>query len=86
MGENKAIMENDFIKDALYDKFKKDFAEEVKEACLHQKEIWIGDIGYITCEIKNQGTKSREVIKNVKFKFCPSKNFKREVNSVILGK
>ena len=86
MSENKAYVENDFIKDALYDKFKKDFAEEVREACLNQKEVWIGDIGYITCEIKNQGTKSREVIKNVKFKFHPSKKFKREVNQTILGK
>ena len=85
MNENKA-MENDFIKEALYDKFKKDFAEEVRIACLNQKEVWIGDIGYVTCEISNQGTKSREVIENVKFKFIPSKKFKREVNSVILGK
>ena len=79
-------MENDFIKDALYDKFKKEFADEVKEALLNQKEVWIGDIGYITTEIKNQGTKSREVIENVKFKFYPSKVFKREVNKQILGK
>ena len=86
MNENKTFVENDFIKDALYDKFKKDFAEEARDAFLNQKELWIGDIGYITCEIKNQGTKSREVIKNVKFKFIPSKKFKREVNKVILGK
>lgn len=83
---NKSYVENDFIKDALYDKFKKEFAEEVKEALLTQKEIWIGDIGYITSEIKNQGTKSREVIKNVKFKFYPSKKFKKECNKAILGK
>lgn len=86
MGENKAYVENDFIKDALYDKFKKDFAEEAKDAFLNQKELWIGDIGYIKSEVKNQGTKSGEVIKNVKFKFYPSKKFKREVNKAILGK
>lgn len=86
MNDDKTYMENDFIKAALYDRFKKDFAEEAREAFLNQKELWIGDIGYITCEIKNQGTKSREVIKNVKFKFIPSKKFKREVNQTILGK
>ena len=86
MSENKTYVENDFIKDALYDKFKKDFAEEAKDAFLNQKELWIGDIGYIKSEVKNQGTKSGEVIKNVKFKFYPSKKFKREVNKAILGK
>ena len=86
MGENKTYVENDFIKDALYDKFKKDFAEEAKDAFLNQKELWIGDIGYIKSEVKNQGTKSGEVIKNVKFKYYPSKIFKREVNKAILGK
>ena len=86
MNDNKTVVESDFIKDALYDKFKKDFADEVKHAMLNQKEFWIGDIGYVTCEIKNQGTKSREVIENVKFKFYPSKKFKREANNVILGK
>jgi hypothetical protein len=86
MSDNKTYVENDFIKDALYDKFKKDFAEEAKDAFLNQKELWIGDIGYIKSEVKNQGTKSGEVIKNVKFKFYPSKKFKREVNKAILGK
>lgn len=84
--ENKNYVDNDFIKDALYDKFKKDFANEVKDALLNQKELWIGDIGYITSEIKNQGTKSGEVIRNVKLKFCPSKKFRKEVNKVVLGK
>lgn len=86
MNKNNSYVENDFIKDALYDKFKKDFAEEARDAFLNQKELWIGDIGYIKSEVKNQGTKSGEVIKNVKFKFYPSKKFKREVNKVILGK
>ena len=86
MGENKTYVENDFIKDALYDKFKKEFAEEARDAFLNQKELWIGDIWYIKSEVKNQGTKSGEVIKNVKFKFYPSKKFKREVNKAILGK
>ena len=83
---NNNYVENDFIKAALYDKFKKDFAEEARDAFLNQKELWIGDIGYIKSEVKNQGTKSGEVIKNVKFKFYPSKKFKREVNKKILGK
>ena len=84
--ENKNYVDNDFIKDALYDKFKKDFADEIKDALLNQKELWIGDIGYITSEIKNQGTKSGEVIRNVKLKFCPSKKFRKEVNKFVLGK
>ena len=50
------LIETDFIKEALYEQFKKEFAEEVKEALLNQKELWIGDVGYLTCEIKNQGT------------------------------
>jgi len=83
---NANVVENDFIKDALYDKFKKDFAEEVKDTLLHQKELWIGDIGYITSEIKNQGTKSGEVIKNVKLKFVPSKKFRKEINKAVLNK
>lgn len=78
--------ETDFIKKALYEQFKKDFSEEVKNAIKNQNEIWVGDIGYITSEIKNQGTKSGEVIKNVKFKFIPSKKFKKEVNKELLGK
>lgn len=86
MSEINNYTENDFIKSALYDKFKKDFAEEVKTAILEQKEIWIGDIGYIKSEIKNQGTKSGTVIKNLKFKFYPSKKFKQEANKCILGK
>ena len=86
MNDNNMYVENDFIKAALYDKFKKDFAEEAREAFLNQKELWIGDIGYIKSEIKNQGTKSGEVIKNVKLKIYPSKKFKREVNQAILGK
>ena len=80
------LIETDFIKEALYEQFKKEFAEEAKDAFLNQKELWIGDIGYIKSEVKNQGTKSGEVIKNVKFKFYPSKKFKREVNKAILGK
>ena len=83
---NTKLIETDFIKEALYEQFKKEFAEEVKDALLNQKELWIGDVGYLTCEIKNQGTKSREVIENVKFKFYPSKKFKREANKHILGK
>ena len=83
---NANVVENDFIKDALYDKFKKDFAEEVKDTLLHQKELLIGDIGYITSEIKNQGTKSGEVIKNVKLKFVPSKKFRKEINKAVLNK
>lgn len=83
---NANVVENDFIKDALYDKFKKDFAEEVKDTLLHQKELWIGDIGYITSEIKNQGTKSGEVIKNIKLKFVPSKKFRKEINKAVLNK
>lgn len=86
MNEANMYNDNDFIKSALYDKFKKDFAEEAKQAFLNQKELWIGDIGYIKSEIKNQGTKSGEVIKNVKFKFYPSKRFKKEVNKELLGK
>ena len=85
MNENNIINEG-FIKDAVYDKFKKDFAEEVRDAILNKKEVWIGDIGYITSEIKKQGTKSGEVIKNLKFKFIPSKKFKKEANNIILGK
>lgn len=81
-----SIQNNDFIKEALYERFKKDFADEVKEAILMQRELWIGDIGYITSEIKNQGTKSGEVIKNVKLKFIPSKQFRKEVNKTVLGK
>lgn len=80
------IISNDFIQEALYDKFKKVFAEEVKSAILNQKELWIGDIGYITSEVKRQGTKSGEVIKNVKLKFVPSRDFRKEVNKSILGK
>lgn len=86
MNDTKNITDNEFIRDALYDKFKKDFAEEVRDAILNQKELWVGDIGYITSEIKNQGTKTGEVIKNVKLKFCPSKKFRKEVNKHILGK
>lgn len=85
MNDNNVINEG-FIKEAVYEKFKKDFANEVKKAILQQDEIWIGDIGYITSEIKKQGTKSREVINNLKFKFIPSKKFKKEANNIILGK
>ena len=83
---NADVVNNDFIRDALYDKFKKEFAEEVRETLLNQKELWIGDLGYLTSEIKNQGTKSGEVIKNVKLKFVPSKKFRKEVNKVVLDK
>ena len=83
---NSVINNNDFIQEALYDKVKQIFAEEVKDALLNQKELWIGDIGYLTSEIKNQGTKSGEVIKNVKLKFIPSRKFRKEVNKVILDK
>lgn len=83
---NSIINNNDFIQEALYDKFKQIFAEDVKDALLNQKELWIGDIGYLTSEIKNQGTKSGEVIKNVKLKFIPSRKFRKEVNKTILNK
>lgn len=86
MNNGNIINDNDFIQEALYDKFKKVFAKEVEDAILNQKELWVGDIGYITSEIKNQGTKSGKVIKNVKIKFCPSKKFRKEVNKVILDK
>lgn len=83
---NNIINNNEFIQEALYDKFKQIFASEVKEALLTQKELWIGDIGYLTSEIKRQGTKSGEVIKNVKLKFVPSRNFRKEVNKTLLDK
>ena len=83
---NNVISNNDFIQEALYDKFKKIFADEVKESLLNQKALWIGDIGYLTSEVKRQGTKSGEVIKNVKLKFVPSRNFRKEINKKILDK
>lgn len=83
---NTEIMNSNFIQEALYDKFKKIFADEVKDALLNQKELWIGDMGYITSEIMRQGTKSGEVIKNVKLKFVPSREFRKEVNKALLDK
>lgn len=83
----KELIDNgDFIQNSLYEKFKTQFAKEVKDTILNQKELWVGDIGYITSEVKNQGTKSGEVIKNVKVKFEPSKKFRKEINNYILGK
>lgn len=81
-----AISDSDFVKEALYDRYKKMFADEIKEVILTQGKLEISDIGYITSEIKNQGTKSGEVIKNVKVKFVPSKKFRKEINKTILGK
>lgn len=86
MNNNNSRMNDSFIKEAVYEKFKSDFANEVKEALLNEKEIWIGDIGYLTVVLKNQGTKSGDVIKSCKFKFIPSKKFKKEVNAKMLGK
>jgi len=80
------INDEKFIDNALYDKYKKEFAREVEDALLNRKELWIGDIGYITSEIKHQGTKSGEVIKNVKLKFIPSDNFKKKINRELLNK
>ena len=68
MNNNNSSMNDSFIKEAVYEKFKSDFANEVKEALLNEKEIWIGDIGYLTVVLKNQGTKSGDVIKSCKFK------------------
>ena len=82
-----SVFENsDFIKEALYDKFKTIYADEIKNAILNQKQLWIGDIGYITSETKKQGTKTGEVIDNVKIKFVPSRSFRKEVNKTILNK
>lgn len=76
-----------FVQEALYDKFKKIFADDVWNALLNQKEIWISeDVGYLTAEIKNQGTRSGQVIKNVKLKFVPSKKLRKEANKKFLGK
>lgn len=87
MSKVKSIIDDEqFINDTMYEAFKTRFARETKEALLNQKEIWIGDIGYITSEIMRQGTKTGEVIKNVKFKFKPSKKFKKEMNQELLGK
>lgn len=86
MTNNNVNMNDSFIKEAVYEKFKTDFANEVRESILNEKEIWIGDIGYLTVMLKNQGTKSGNVIKSCKFKFIPSKKFKKEVNSKMLGK
>lgn len=83
---NNMNMSDGFIKEAVYEKFKSEFADEVKEALLNKKEIWIGDIGYITVMLKDQGTRSGDVIKSCKFKFIPSKKFKKEVNAKMLGK
>ena len=44
MNNNNSSMNDSFIKEAVYEKFKSDFANEVKEALLNEKEIWIGDI------------------------------------------
>ena len=85
LNSDTSLNEN-FIKEAVYDKFKTEFANEVKDALLNGKEIWIGDIGYLTIMLKNQGTKSGEVIKSCKFKFIPSKKFKKEINNKMLGK
>jgi Ni,Fe-hydrogenase III component G len=61
MGENKTYVENDFIKDALYDKFKKDFAEEAKDAYdqmlsdqskYHELQKTLEDLTYGTKEWK----------------------------------
>lgn len=83
---NNVVDNNDFIKNALYKQFKEDFADEVKECLLNQKPLWIGDLGYLVSEVKRQGTKSGKVIDNVKLKFKPSKEFKKEINKVILNK
>lgn len=87
--ENSEMKTNNdaFIQEALYNQFKKIFAEDVWNALLNKKEIWISeDVGYLTAEIKNQGTRSGEVIKNVKLKFVPSKKLRKEVNKKFLGK
>ncbi len=83
---NNEIMNSNFIQEALYDKFKKDFANEIKDGLLNRKELWIGDIGYLTAKIMKQGIKSGEVIDNVKLKFVPSKEFKKEINKALLDK
>ena len=73
--------------EALYDKFKEVFAEDIKEALLNQEKFVISDdVGYLTSEIKNQGTKSGEVIENLKLKFVPSKKLRKEANKKFLGK
>lgn len=83
---DKIIENNDFIQEALYDKFKSIYAQEIEEAFLNQKEFWIGDLGCLTAEIKNQGTKSGEVISNVKLKFKETKKFRKKINKALLGK
>lgn len=83
---NSTGLNENFIKEALYDKFKSEFANEVRDGLLNEKEIWIGDLGYLTVVLRNQGTKSGEVIKSCKFKFIPSKKFKKEINNKMLGK
>jgi len=81
------ITDSEFVQEALYDKFKKLFATDAEATLLTPgNELWIGDIGCLTSEIKNQGTKSGEVIKNVKVKFVPSKKFRKKINQEILGK
>lgn len=80
------INDNEFIREAVYDKCRRLFEKEIEDTILNQKKMSIGDIGYITSEIKHQGTKSGEVIKNVKVKFVPSKKFRKEINKSILGK
>lgn len=86
MPNNNITMNDGFIKEALYDKFKNDYAEDVREALLEGKEMWIGDLGYVTVVLRNQGSKSGDVIKSCKFKFIPSKKFKKEMNAKMLGK
>lgn len=87
MKENKFKIEPEqFIQEALLEKYEKLFAEKVEDVLLNQKQLWIGDIGYLTSEIKHQGTKSGTVIKNVKIKFVPSSKFRKKINNVILGK
>ena len=80
------LNDNNFVQEALYDKFKKIFENDIENAFLNQEKFYLGDIGYLTSEIKRQGTKSGTVIKNVKLKFVPTKQFRRKINSTLLDK
>lgn len=84
--QDNVLFNSDFVQEALYDKFKEKFFEEIRESLLNQKAYWLGDIGYVISEIKHQGTKSGEVIKNVKLKLIPTKNFKKSINQRLLNK
>ena len=59
-----------------YNYCKQLFIEEIRRSLLSERQYWLGNLGYLEAKIGDQGSKSTEVIKNIRFTFKPNDKFK----------